>query len=108
MLTDLAAFREVVLGGTSRSPYNRSVIRAVAQIWNLSSGMATIHKLRFSIRNLQDMHPEWVRNLNSELVDITKNCAASRTSVTKLKVLTPAHKGQVVVATMHKPKFGMG
>jgi len=108
MLTDLAAFREVVHKwhqAASLTP--DQLVLAIAQDLQLDAiELATIHKIALLIRNLQDLHPEWsLEDLNSELVDITKNLRRFENLSEEAEGFDPqAHRGEVVVATMHKAK----
>jgi len=108
ILTDLAAFREVVRRWHQAALLTPDqLILAVAQDLELDAvELATIHKIALLIRNLQDMHPEWsLEDLNSELVDISKNLRRFENLSDDAEGFDPqAHKGQVVVATMHKAK----
>jgi DNA helicase-2/ATP-dependent DNA helicase PcrA len=108
MLTDLAAFREVVRRWHQAAPLTPDqLILAVAQDLELDAvELATIHKIALLIRNLQDMHPEWsLEDLNSELVDISKNLRRFENLSDDAEGFDPqSYKGQVVVATMHKAK----
>jgi DNA helicase-2/ATP-dependent DNA helicase PcrA len=108
MLTDLAAFREVVRRWHQAALLTPDqLILAVAQDLELDAvELATIHKIALLIRNLQDMHPEWsLEDLNSELVDISKNLRRFENLSNDAEGFDPqAYKGQVVVATMHKAK----
>ena len=108
ILTDLAAFREVVRRWHQAAllPPDQLIL-AVAQDLELDPvELATIHKIALLIRNLQDMHPEWsLEDLNSELVDISKNLRRFENLSNDAEGFDPqAYKGQVVVATMHKAK----
>jgi DNA helicase-2/ATP-dependent DNA helicase PcrA len=108
LLTDLAAFREVVHRWHQAAylPPDQLIL-AVAQDLELDAvELATIHKIALLIRNLQDMHPEWsLEDLNSELVDITKNLRRFENLSDETEGFDPqAHTGHVVVATMHKAK----
>jgi len=108
ILTDLAAFREVVRRWHQAALLTPDqLILAVAQDLELDAvELATIHKIALLIRNLQDMHPEWsLEDLNSELVDISKNLRRFENLSNDAEGFDPqAYKGQVVVATMHKAK----
>ncbi len=109
VINELSAFRKTVQGWhqATKLPPDQLIL-SIAQELNFDNNeLATIQKFALLIRNIQEMHPDWdLSLLSNELTKISDN-------LRKFESLTEedaegfdpqAHKGQVVVATMHKAK----
>lgn len=104
----LGRFREVIQRwhAAASLPLNQLVLVISQDLALEPFELATIHKLSLLIRSYERDHPEWYTcDYIKQLVDIARNERNFRNFSESEQGFNPElHKGEVVVATMHRSK----
>jgi len=108
LLEELESYRKIVLRwqGTTLLPIDQMVLTLAQDLFTDSADLALAYKLAILLRQISDDHSEWrLPELSGELGVIARNERHFLGFSTEESGFDPgAHKGKVVVTTMHKAK----
>ena len=104
----LVEFRALVRRwqGTTTLPIDQIILTLAQDLFTSPIDLAIAHKLAVVLRQAADAHPEWrLPELTQELAVIAKNERKFLGFTDEDTGFDPdAHKGEVIIATMHKAK----
>jgi DNA helicase-2/ATP-dependent DNA helicase PcrA len=104
----LAAFRDLVRRWHAASllPIDQLILTLAQDLFDRQDQLAIAHKLAVVLRRAADLHPTWrLPELTQELADVARNERKFLGMSDDDMAFDPdAHKGEVVVTTMHQAK----